>query len=44
MSEVPEHTARARRVVLGLFIAAVVLTTLVVVVVAGALLTSALPE
>lgn len=44
MSSVPDHTARQRRVVFGLFIVAVVIAAGVALMIVGLLLTSALPE
>ncbi|MEV6397972.1 hypothetical protein AB0M39_24895 [Streptomyces sp. NPDC051907] len=44
MSVVPDHTARQRRVVLGLFIMAVVFATAALLSTVGLLLTMALPE
>ncbi|MFI9587628.1 hypothetical protein ACIHCQ_38810 [Streptomyces sp. NPDC052236] len=44
MSSVPDHTARQRRVVFGLFIVAVIIAAGVVLMIVGLLLTSALPE
>jgi hypothetical protein len=44
MSSVPDHTARQRRVVFGLFIVAVVIATGVVLTIVGLLLNSAAPE
>ncbi|WP_285366197.1 hypothetical protein [Streptomyces albipurpureus] len=44
MSYVPDHTARARRVVLGLFITAVVAVTAGVLLTVGLLLTRVMPR
>ncbi|WP_405997633.1 hypothetical protein [Streptomyces sp. NBC_00829] len=44
MSYVPDHTARGRRVVLGLFIMAVVMATAALLLTVGTLLTWAVPE
>lgn len=44
MSYVPDHTARARRVVLGLFVTAVTVVTAGVLLTAGLLLTRVLPQ
>ncbi|MCX4820430.1 hypothetical protein OG883_11025 [Streptomyces sp. NBC_01142] len=44
MSYVPDHTARQRRVVLGLFIVAVVIAAAAVLLTVGLLLTRTLPQ